>query len=231
MIKGRKRLFVLFISMIMGMQLCLTGCSKDDGGNVNPENKKAVEQAKAYNESGKKPLATIVIKDFGTIKVELYPECAPQTVYSFISLANSGFYNGLTIHRIAKNFVVQGGDPDGNGRGGPGYSIKGEFAINGFEFNSIKHEKGVISMARSNDYDSAGSQFFLVLETSSGVTKSLDLKYAAFGRTVEGLEVLDSLNKVEVTDETPKEKVIIESISVDTFGDTYPEPNKLNAER
>lgn len=168
------------------------------------------------------PIATINIKDYGTIKAELYPHLAPNTVNNFIELANNEFYNGLIIHRVVKDFVIQGGDPEGSGIGGPGYSIKGEFEENGFR-NDLKHEKGVLSMARSQQPDSAGSQFFIVTKDSP----NLDKKYAAFGKVISGIEIVDDINSVEVDKkDKPKEKIEIESISVDTRGIEYNKSEK-----
>lgn len=171
----------------------------------------------------KKPVATIVIKDFGTIEAELYPNVAPNTVKNFLSLANSGFYDGLTFHRIVKDFVLQGGDPKGTGTGGPGYSIKGEFSSNDFE-NDIKHEEGVLSMARSNSPDSAGSQFFIVTKEAP----HLDGKYAAFGKVTKGLKVVHEIEDVSVgANDKPIKPVVIESIKVDTKGIEYGNPEKV----
>lgn len=168
------------------------------------------------------PIATIKIKDYGNIEAELYPDIAPNTVNNFISLANDGFYNNLTFHRIIEGFMIQGGDPEGTGAGGPGYSIKGEFKSNGFE-NNLKHEKGVLSMARTNDPNSAGSQFFIMTEDAS----HLDGQYAAFGKVISGIDVLEKLEKVETdSNDKPKTDVIIESITVDTKGEKYNKPEK-----
>lgn len=176
------------------------------------------------------PVATITVKDYGTMKVELYYDKAPNTVLNFISLVNKGFYDGLTFHRIYAGFMIQGGCPEGNGTGDPGYSIKGEFSSNGFD-NDLVHERGVISMARSNDPDSAGSQFFIMHQDSP----HLDGQYAAFGKVIEGLEVLDAIAESEVTINmssgemsTPVKPVIIESVTVDTHGVDYAEPETLN---
>lgn len=170
------------------------------------------------------PIATMEIKDWGTVKIELYPDIAPNTVNNFIYLANSGYYNGLTFHRIIEGFMIQGGDPNGDGYGGPGYSIKGEFSNNGV-INNLSHETGVISMARSMySYDSAGSQFFIMVSDHP----SLDGDYAAFGKVIEGLDIVIDISKVKTDkNDAPKKKVVIESISVDTFGKTYPEPEKI----
>ena len=169
------------------------------------------------------PIATIEMDNGKTIKVELYPEVAPNTVANFISLANSGFYNGLIFHRVIKGFMIQGGDPKGNGTGGPGYCIKGEFTANGHP-NSINHVRGVISMARTGIPDSAGSQFFIVHEDSP----HLDGQYAAFGKVIEGIETVDEIAEVR-TDyrDMPRQKQIMKSVTVDTFGETYPEPQKI----
>lgn len=170
------------------------------------------------------PIVTIEMENGKIIKVELYPDKAPNTVNNFISLVKSGFYDGLTFHRIIKGFMIQGGDPMGTGMGGPGYTIKGEFSLNGFKANDIKHERGVISMARSMMPNSAGSQFFIMHENSS----YLDGQYAAFGKVVEGLDVVDELANVPVRNrEVPKEKPVIKKMSVETFGVDYPEPVKF----
>ena len=143
----------------------------------------------------KNPLVTMEIEDYGTIKIELYPEYAPNTVANFVNLIESGFYDGLTFHRLVPGFVLQGGDPDGDGTGGPGYTIDGEFKANGYTKNTLSHDKGVISMARSMDYDSAGSQFFIVLDDSA--KSSLDGMYAGFGRVTEGMEILEEIEANE----------------------------------
>jgi len=157
------------------------------------------------------PIVTIKIKDMGDIKVELFPECAPITVQNFVKLAGDGFYNGLTFHRIISGFMIQGGDPEGTGMGGPGYSIKGEFAANGVP-NSLNHTRGVISMARSMDPDSAGSQFFIMHEDAP----HLDGQYAAFGKVISGIEVVDKIASVR-TDygDRPLEPVVIEIMTVE----------------
>lgn len=154
--------------------------------------------------------AVITMESGGVIKLELYPDVAPITVENFVKLANEGFYDGLTFHRIISGFMIQGGDPNGNGTGGPGYSIKGEFSQNGVK-NDLKHTRGVISMARSQNPDSAGSQFFIMHEDAP----HLDGSYAAFGKVVEGMDVVDKIASVE-TDyyDAPLEKVVIESIKI-----------------
>lgn len=170
------------------------------------------------------PIATIKVENFGTIELELYPDKAPNTVNNFIALSNSGFYDGLTFHRIIKDFMNQGGCPDGNGTGGPGYSIRGEFSDNGYLYNDLKHIPGVISMARSNNPDSAGSQFFIMDEEAP----HLDGKYAAFGKVINGMDIVREMNLVQTgSNDKPINDVIIEEIRVDTKGIEYPEPEKI----
>ena len=157
------------------------------------------------------PIVTIKIKDMGDIKAELYPDVAPITVENFVKLAGSGFYNGLTFHRIISGFMIQGGDPEGTGMGGPGYSIKGEFAANGVP-NSLIHTRGVLSMARSANPDSAGSQFFIMHEDAP----HLDGQYAAFGKVTEGIDVVDKVASVKTDyNDRPLEPVVIEIMSVE----------------
>ena len=154
--------------------------------------------------------ATINVKNYGTIKILLREDVAPISVDNFISLANKGFYNGLTFHRVIKGFMIQGGCPKGNGTGGPGYTIKGEFLVNGVN-NPLSPKRGVISMARAMDYNSAGSQFFIVHKDAT----YLDGQYASFGETVSGIEVVDKIAKVRTTpNDRPYEDVIIESIKI-----------------
>ena len=169
------------------------------------------------------PVFTIRMSDGREMKGELYPETAPQSVGNFTALANSGFYDGLTFHRVIPGFMIQGGDPEGTGMGGPGYSIKGEFASNGFA-NNLKHTKGVLSMARSMMPDSAGSQFFVMHETSP----HLDGEYAAFGKVIEGQDVVDAIAVVK-TDrgDRPLEPQVMKTVTVETFGQDYPEPDRL----
>lgn len=171
-----------------------------------------------------KPQVTITMEDGGRIVLELYPEKAPNTVNNFISLAKSGFYDGLTFHRVISGFMIQGGDPNGTGTGGPGYTIKGEFSLNGFSGNDIKHSRGVISMARAMSPNSAGSQFFIMHANAS----YLDGQYAAFGRVIDGMDVVDAIASV-ATDfhDKPKKPQVIKSMSVETFGADYPAPVKF----
>ena len=169
------------------------------------------------------PTFTITLENGGVMKGELYPEIAPQSVGNFISLANSGFYDGLIFHRCIPGFMIQGGCPEGTGMGGPGYRIKGEFSANGVK-NDLKHTYGVLSMARSMMKDSAGSQFFIMTSDSP----HLDGQYAAFGRVLEGMDVVDEIASVKTDyNDRPQTEQKIKSITVDTFGVDYPEPNKL----
>ena len=169
------------------------------------------------------PEVTIKVKDYGTMKGVLYPNKAPNTVNNFIALANSGFYDNLTFHRVIKDFMIQGGDPEGTGMGGPGYSIKGEFSSNGFD-NDLKHTEGVLSMARARDKDSGGSQFFIMTKDAP----HLNGDYAAFGKITEGLDVLHKIEEVKTdSNDKPLNEVKIESIKVDTKGKEYKEPEKI----
>lgn len=168
------------------------------------------------------PVVTIKMENGNQIKVELYPEIAPNTVNNFIHLVQKGYYNGIIFHRVIPGFMIQGGCPQSNGTGGPGYTIKGEFRINGFE-NELKHGRGVISMARAAQPDSAGSQFFIMHDNSS----HLDGQYAAFGKVVEGLEEVDRIASVRRnSQDKPFENQTIESVTVELFGKEYEEPIK-----
>ena len=156
------------------------------------------------------PIITIQMKNGGTMKAELYPEIAPETVKNFVDLASKGFYNGLIFHRVIPGFMIQGGDPEGTGMGGPGYCIKGEFTSNGFR-NDLKHTRGVLSMARAMNPDSAGSQFFIMHEDSP----HLDGQYAAFGKLIEGIEVVDEIASVRTDyNDRPLEPQQIEFMTV-----------------
>jgi len=169
------------------------------------------------------PIVTIEMQNGDVIKIELYPDIAPNTVNNFISLVNKGFYNGLTFHRVIRGFMIQGGDPLGNGTGGPGYSIKGEFTYNNFE-NNLKHKAGVISMARSQRPDSAGSQFFIMHKDAP----HLDGSYAAFGKVIEGMDVVNKIAETRTDyNDKPLEPQIMKKVTVETFGKEYPEPEKI----
>ena len=168
------------------------------------------------------PVVTITMTNGDVMKAELYPEIAPNTVNNFISLVQKGFYDGLIFHRVISGFMIQGGDPQGTGMGGPGYSIKGELAMNGVR-NDLKHTRGVLSMARSMMPNSAGSQFFIMHANAP----HLDGQYAAFGKVVEGLDVVDKIASVRTGwQDKPVEEQKIQSMTVELFGETYPEPEK-----
>ncbi|MDY2729731.1 MAG: peptidylprolyl isomerase [Clostridiales bacterium] len=222
-----KKLIKIIIPVMCILSLMLVSCGKsetnsksEDKSSVSENNDKSQD---SITESGDLPIATIEIENYGTVKAELYPKIAPNTVDNFISLSNSGFYNGLTFHRVIKDFMIQGGDPKGDGTGGPDYAIKGEFTSNGFE-NSLKHTEGVLSMARSRQPDSAGSQFFIMTSTSS----HLDGEYAAFGKVIEGMDIVKKIQEVKTnSNDKPIENVVIKSITVDTKGVKYSEPEKI----
>ena len=199
-----------FLASLLAGTIALVGCSKEVNDEVGIPPKEL-------------PVATIIIKDYGTIEAELYPHIAPNTVNNFISLANSGFYNNLTFHRVIKNFMIQGGDPKGDGTGGPGYSIKGEFTKNKFK-NDLKHTEGVLSMARSQNKNSAGSQFFIMTADSP----HLDGKYASFGKVISGMDIVHNIENVETgSNDKPVKNIVIESIEVDTKEVKYEEPVKM----
>ena len=168
------------------------------------------------------PIVTIKMFDGGVIKAELYPEIAPNTVNNFVSLVEKGFYNGLIFHRVIPGFMIQGGCPNGNGMGGPGYEIPGEFTANGFQ-NDLKHTRGVLSMARAMDPNSAGSQFFIMHESAP----HLDGQYAAFGKVIEGIEAVDKVCAVRTDyNDKPRTPQVMKKVTVETFGVEYPEPEK-----
>lgn len=171
------------------------------------------------------PVVTITMENGDVIKAELYPEIAPTSVNNFISLIQKHYYDGLIFHRVIKGFMIQGGCPEGSGMGGPGYSIRGEFSSNGYE-NDLKHTEGILSMARSMHPNSAGSQFFIMHKTSP----HLDGSYAAFGKVIEGMEVVNKIAET-ATDysDRPLEEQKMKSVTVDTFGVDYPEPDKIMA--
>lgn len=169
------------------------------------------------------PVVTFEMQDGGVIKAELYPDYAPNTVNNFLSLVKKGFYDGVIFHRVIKGFMIQGGDPNGTGMGGPGYRIKGEFSGNGFR-NPLKHTRGVLSMARAQNPDSAGSQFFIMHADAD----YLDGEYAAFGKVVEGMETVDAIANVPTDfSDRPRKEQKIKRATAETFGTEYPEPVKL----
>ncbi|MCG7384571.1 peptidylprolyl isomerase [Paenibacillus sp. ACRRY] len=203
-------------SLIMALLLIvISGCGRPSSG--------ATEPVPAPPE-GENPVATIEMQDGQKIVIELYPEIAPNTVYNFISLANQGFYDGLIFHRVIPGFMIQGGDPAGDGSGGPGYAIKGEFTSNGHK-NHLNHTRGVISMARQSDnLDSAGSQFFIMLADAD----YLDNAYATFGKVTEGMDVVDGIAATEIgAGDKPVTDQVMKKVTVDTHGLEYPEPVKM----
>jgi len=168
------------------------------------------------------PIVSIEMEDGAVIKAELYPEIAPNTVNNFISLIKKGFYDGVIFHRVISGFMLQGGDPNGTGTGGPGYSIKGEFSGNGFK-NSLNHEEGVLSMARTNMPNTAGSQFFIMHKNAS----HLNGQYAAFGKVIEGMDVVDTIADCDCDrNDKPVKVQRMKTVTVETFGTDYPEPVK-----
>lgn len=168
----------------------------------------------------KNPIVTFTLADGKTFKAELYPEIAPNTVNNFLYLVKKGFYNGIIFHRVISGFMIQGGDPDGVGTGGPGYHIKGEFSANGFK-NTLKHTRGVLSMARAQNPDSAGSQFFVMHEDAS----YLDGQYAAFGKVIEGMDTVDAIANTETNfRDKPLKEQKMKTVTAETFGVEYPDP-------
>ncbi len=237
---------ITLVSLIAILALLLIGLnliSSNDSNNDNSQEQTSeaapsetapgvvsgIEDAKTNLQSiseDTNPVATMILTEADVdyeFTFELFPAKAPQTVYNFIELANSGFYDGLTMHRLVQDFVIQGGDPDGTGAGGPGYAIKGEFPSNGVE-TGLTHQVGALAMARSANPDSAGSQFYIVL--NDGV-QSLDNDYAIMGYMITGYENLEHFNNAAVKGSTPIEPITIKSISVDTKGETYPSPDKI----
>lgn len=219
--KGKLK-FITILAISAVLSISIVGCSNSKSNEkVKEDNTKKQTEEKIDEKD--LPEVTIKVKDYGTMKGVLYPNKAPNTVNNFIALANSGFYDNLTFHRVIKDFMIQGGDPEGIGTGGPGYSIKGEFSSNGFD-NDLKHTEGVLSMARTRDKDSGGSQFFIMTKDSP----HLDGDYAAFGKITEGLDVLHKIEDVKTdSNDKPLNEVKIESIKVDTKGKEYKEPEKI----
>jgi len=202
---------VLFTVLVV----ILAACGKETSDNKEQEN-----TANYAEEVKENPIVTITMENDEKIIIELEPKTAPNTVANFISLVEDGFYDGLIFHRVIPGFMIQGGDPDGTGMGGPDYAIKGEFTSNGFE-NTLTHERGVISMARSQDPDSAGSQFFIMTEQAT----HLDGDYAAFGKVTEGMEMVDEIVAAKRgANDKPLEDQKIKTVEVDTKGFDYPEP-------
>lgn len=226
----RTRLFAIWAFLGLALLVLMAGCGSKPGASggaaTSPSPASSAEDSSSAGQPSKStshPIVTFEMQNGGIIKAELYPEVAPNTVNNFISLINKGFYDGLIFHRVIPGFMIQGGDPEGTGTGGPGYSIKGEFLANGFT-NDLKHTRGVLSMARANDPDSAGSQFFIMTDAA----ESLDGSYAAFGKVTEGMDVVDAIAALERdSNDRPKEPPVIKKVTVDTLGVTYPEPVKV----
>ncbi len=219
----KRILSIVLISIIL---LC-SGCNTQNKENLLGINFNTTgNEISLDNYDTENPLVAMEIEGYGAIVVELYPKIAPNTVNNFISLVKSGFYDNNSFHRLVPGFVLQGGDPDGNGTGGPGYSIRGEFTNNRFT-NTLKHTKGIVSMARSSDYDSAGSQFFIMLDTAT----NLDNNYAAFGKVIDGMDIIDKIAANETVSDTSsgklKKNLTIKKALVDTKGKEYAEPVKI----
>lgn len=215
MVVRNKGLLAAFLLM---MTVFLAACGNSDNDDTSSKEEEAtVDYASEVTEN---PVVTITMENDEKIVLELEPKVAPNTVANFISLVEDGFYDGLIFHRVIPGFMVQGGDPDGTGMGGPDYSIKGEFSSNGFE-NEMLHERGVLSMARTNVPDSAGSQFFIMVEEST----QLDGDYAAFGKVIEGMEVVDAIVAAERDgSDKPLQEQKMKTVEVDTKGFDYPAP-------
>jgi peptidyl-prolyl cis-trans isomerase B (cyclophilin B) len=223
----------VMLLMLAALLLVLAGCgsrnntagdgsSASNGGSSAPSNTTDTDSAvgtDTVDTSGSKPVVTIEMDSGKTITVELYPKVAPNTVNNFVSLVKKGFYDGLGFHRVMPGFMIQGGDPEGTGAGGPGYDIAGEFSDNGFQ-NNLKHTRGVLSMARSKEPDTAGSQFFIMVADAP----HLDGLYTAFGKVTAGMDVVDEIVNVPTDGETPKTMPVMKKVTVDTLGTDYPEP-------
>ena len=214
--------------LVIGILVFCTGCED----SKNTENLRGIDFNVDGNESTltnydtDNPVVAMEIEDYGAIVIELHPKIAPNTVNNFISLVKQGFYDNNSFHRLVPNFVLQGGDPKGDGTGGPGYTIKGEFTNNRFT-NTLKHTKGIVSMARSSENDSAGSQFFIMLDTAS----YLDNNYAAFGKVIDGMDIVDKIASTEIVSDNQtgklKKNLTIKKTLVDTKGKEYSEPTKI----
>lgn len=224
----RNKAFYLIFSL-MALAFLLVGCgssTKDEQQEEKTDGQseeQPVKEADYSEEVEENPIVTITMDNDEKIVLELDPSVAPNTVANFISLIEEGYYDGLIFHRVIPGFMIQGGDPSGNGSGGPGYSIDGEFTSNGFE-NNLKHERGVVSMARTGEPNSAGSQFFIMAEDTS----QLDEEYAAFGKVIEGMEIVDAIVATETdSSDKPLEDQKMKKVEVDTKGFDYPSP-KVN---
>lgn len=207
--------------MLLLILVLLSACGTKEENSPNKSESTSTSNSDVVS-SDENPIVTITMKDDTEIELELYPQVAPNTVNNFISLVKEGFYDGLTFHRVIPGFMVQGGDPDGKGTGGPGYAIKGEFSSNGYD-NALKHERGVISMARAQMPDSAGSQFFIMVADAP----HLDGEYASFGKVIKGMEIVDDIVAVKRDSaDKPLKDVVMKKVTVDTKGTNYPDPEK-----
>lgn len=217
-----KKYFLIISMFVFASILVACGADEPESSPSEETDKSSVSNSKSNyaDQVTENPIVTITMENDEKIILELDPKVAPNTVANFISLVEKQFYDGLIFHRVIPGFMIQGGDPSGNGSGGPDYTIDGEFSSNGFE-NNITHERGVISMARTNEPNSAGSQFFIMTETSP----HLDGEYAAFGKVIEGMEVVDAIvnQKTNKADKPIKEQKM-KSVTVDTKGFDYPDP-------
>lgn len=220
--KLNRKWTILFSSVLLIVLLTGCGVQSENEAQQTEIPEEDVSLDTYYEDVEENPTVTITMENGGEIVMELYPHTAPNTVANFISLAEDGFYNGTIFHRVIPGFMIQGGDPEGTGTGGPGYAIRGEFESNGFE-NDLSHQRGVVSMARSQSPDSAGSQFFIMVDDAP----HLDGEYAAFGEVTEGMEIVDEIVTVDRDpSDKPLEDQRIETIEVDTKGFDYPEPEQ-----
>lgn len=221
--KIQKKKHSIFLLMICTLICIAAGCmkpAKKEQTSSNPQDNKQIQES---IKDKKNPVVTIEMEDGAKIKIELYPQIAPNTVNNFVSLVKNGFYDGKIFHRVIPEFMIQGGSPEGSGIGGPGYSIKGEFTENGFN-NDLKHTRGVISMARKSAPNSAGSQFFIMTADSP----HLNGKYASFGKVLEGMEEVDKIVSVPRNDANkPLKEQKMKKVSIETFGVNYAEPEKI----
>ncbi|WP_068777296.1 peptidylprolyl isomerase [Paenibacillus sp. FJAT-26967] len=229
---GKRRSTVILMAMLMTVLLILAGCGKaapeaGTGGATATPPATATPSPSPSDQpktDGKNPIVTIEMDNGKKIKAELYPQVAPNTVNNFISLIKKGKYDGTIFHRVIPGFMIQGGDPEGTGMGGPGYGIKGEFTSNGFK-NNLKHTRGILSMARAQDLDSAGSQFFVMVADA----EHLDNQYASFGKVTEGMEVVDEIvNSPKGAQDRPNTPPVMKKVTVDTLGVEYPEPQTVS---
>ncbi|MBP2239637.1 peptidyl-prolyl cis-trans isomerase B (cyclophilin B) [Cytobacillus eiseniae] len=214
----------LFLALVVVFMMAGCGSTPEEqpSENTGDSSNQSNTNSDYSSDVEENPIVTITMDNDEVITLELYPKTAPNTVANYISLIENGFYDGLIFHRVIPGFMIQGGDPSGNGTGGPGYAIFGEFTDNGFE-NPLKHERGVLSMARTGDPNSAGSQFFIMVEDSA----NLDGQYAAFGKVLEGMEVVDRIVATERNGaDLPLEEQRMKTVKVDTKGFDYPDPTK-----